>query len=582
MVWTMSFLSMRRSRLANLGPFPPECSRIPDWHLILAAIARGFRVGFLDEPLVGKCYHEENLAYDSEIIERQTIPRLIRFVRQYPAVADVLSPAEVMRLLTERYVRAMQYLRRKNMWEAIPDYLMEHVRGGYIHPHVHAYFKALALRNIDRKRFADFAVAHSSTHPLWNFILGLKAYDDRDFPTAASLFEQSYVRVGRGFLEAMNSMALACYHFDRDRAGRLITELVRRKGDYKDATDNLSFMLQGRPDDFRHTDLLFPSTLDFLVRWPPELPVRAGVSPNASAAGDSTGATSATAAPEQPLPRPVSACREILLGIDAPVDNAWSVGGFLDVSGWLVNPKREVAAVLVGSSRRHLRTALYPLSRPDVAHALPNRQAASISGFTVRVPTLGRSDVQVVVEARLRSGESVELWRHPVRLVADLDKVCDSQVVLSRLRQYPEDRPVFVLGAARSGTTALRSAIESGAACAGWGEGHVFPFMHDLLNEMLGSWVSHNAYFFKSYSPDSVTGNTIASLDMYEVVNATVERFVELHRRHFGFGVWVEQDAHAEGHRGGAPPPPRLPGRQVHLLAPSSPEDGPVEHAEVR
>src|SRR5947207_7086808 len=54
-------------------------------------------------------------------------------------------------------------------------------------------------------------------------------------------------------------------------------------------------------------------------------------------------------------------------------------------------------------------------------------------------------------------------------------------VDLLRISQYPNERPVFVLGAARSGTTALLRALRDGAGLFAWDEGHLFSSLPIML-----------------------------------------------------------------------------------------------------
>src|SRR5438094_175206 len=64
---------------------------------------------------------------------------------------------------------------------------------------------------------------------------------------------------------------------------------------------------------------------------------------------------------------------------------------------------------------------------------------------------------------------------------------------LQRISQYPQERPVFVLGAARSGTTALLRALRDGAGLFAWDEGHLFSSLPVMLAGIRGGWEQYAA-----------------------------------------------------------------------------------------
>ena len=52
---------------------------------------------------------------------------------------------------------------------------------------------------------------------------------------------------------------------------------------------------------------------------------------------------------------------------------------------------------------------------------------------------------------------------------------------VARLAPFVNEEPVFILGAARSGTSAMAGALRVGAGYFGWGEGHAFAMLPSLL-----------------------------------------------------------------------------------------------------
>ncbi len=268
-IWTMSFLSVRRSSLAAQHLFRDEYDWIPDLHLILNCISQGLKVWFLDEPLVCKRYHRQNIAYNSDVIEPQCIRRLLKFKEDYPRISEFFTEEHVRRILTDRYIRAVQYLRRKDLWSKIPGYLGEYVRAGYIHENIYNYFNALALMQTDRQAFFRFMAEKKSRHPIWCFARGLMHWTRKEFQSACVEFEAAYVRALLRFPEALNSLALASFFADRSRSGRLINQVLKHWPDYQDAKINRVYVLEGRPDLFRHSVALMPDTLTYLSSLSP-------------------------------------------------------------------------------------------------------------------------------------------------------------------------------------------------------------------------------------------------------------------------------------------------------------------------
>ena len=266
-IWTVSFLALTRQALRAMGPMPESCSRILDWHLLMRAFEADLRVSFLDAPLVLKRYHGQNLAFDVEVTEQQAIPRLHQFMAGHASLQALHSPADRSRLLTVRYVRAFEQMRRNRRWAALPDYLAGSVGHGGIREEVHQFVAAIAWYHLDRGRFAGVAAGYRSEHPLWLFVEGLAELERGDAAAAARRFEWAYIKPMRRFREAMNSWAVAVSRFDLPRATALLEQLVQWSPDYRDARLNLTHLRQGQLEHCRHTVCLRPETLHWLAEW---------------------------------------------------------------------------------------------------------------------------------------------------------------------------------------------------------------------------------------------------------------------------------------------------------------------------
>ena len=218
-IWTMSFLSIKRSAIHTPKLFQDAYDWIPDLHLILSCITRGLKVRFLDELLVGKRYHKQNTAYNSEVIETQCVRRLLEFKNSFPLISEFFTEGEIHRIFTDRYIRAVQYFRRKDLWHKIPGYMEDFASSGYINKHLYDYFNAMALMQTNPAAFLRFMNTKQSRHPIWFFARGFMYLAQKEYPQACREFESAYVRSMLRFPEALNSLALTSYFVDRTRAG---------------------------------------------------------------------------------------------------------------------------------------------------------------------------------------------------------------------------------------------------------------------------------------------------------------------------------------------------------------------------
>jgi len=91
---------------------------------------------------------------------------------------------------------------------------------------------------------------------------------------------------------------------------------------------------------------------------------------------------------------------------------------------------------------------------------------------------------------------------------------------MEHLGQFPEQRPIFVLGVPRTGTTALANALRAGGNFFGWSEGHLFAALPLLLAGMATAW--HEVLSFDL--PDREF-YAIERLDINSILNGVVVGF---------------------------------------------------------
>jgi hypothetical protein len=92
---------------------------------------------------------------------------------------------------------------------------------------------------------------------------------------------------------------------------------------------------------------------------------------------------------------------------------------------------------------------------------------------------------------------------------------------VSRLVQLSDSSPVFVLGAPRSGTTAMGKALRTGADLFGWDEGHVFPRLPFLLSANVKAWEEQLQFNKQEQNESCALGN----FDIYQVLNQVIRAY---------------------------------------------------------
>jgi len=113
---------------------------------------------------------------------------------------------------------------------------------------------------------------------------------------------------------------------------------------------------------------------------------------------------------------------------------------------------------------------------------------------------------------------------------------------LRKIMQFPEQRPVFVLGAGRSGTTAIRNALARSPKMFGWNEGHVFCKLFRVLNTTFTQWT-------KMVEDDAINHNDQVAfyhLNVHDFLNhlvRTVHDLYVLNAARHGAERWLDKTA---------------------------------------
>jgi hypothetical protein len=90
---------------------------------------------------------------------------------------------------------------------------------------------------------------------------------------------------------------------------------------------------------------------------------------------------------------------------------------------------------------------------------------------------------------------------------------------IGRLEPFSQERPIFILGGPRAGTTALTNALRASANYSGWAEGHLFSVLPQILMNIKKAW--ENVLRFEP-SADIRKLYALGSLDVHAVMNGAV------------------------------------------------------------
>jgi len=167
------------------------------------------------------------------------------------------------------------------------------------------------------------------------------------------------------------------------------------------------------------------------------------------------------------------------------------IGGFLDhaepdqVMGWAIERERpdEHLVIDVYCSGRHLGSTIADKYRPGLAKG---GIGDGDHGFAFRFATpLEPAELGAVI-VRARSESNPTLARELPRFVADPDSASVRPGPIVPTEPFGDDAqfPVFVLGAPRSGTSAVAQALVASTRYAGFAEGQILDLLSPLLNAL--------------------------------------------------------------------------------------------------
>jgi hypothetical protein len=172
---------------------------------------------------------------------------------------------------------------------------------------------------------------------------------------------------------------------------------------------------------------------------------------------------------------------------------------------------------------------LAPLSEEiDVA---PGTGAAAPAGNSDELAYWRQTAEQRAFRVKQLEQTCYSLWRRAEvqsGLAGDDGKppkpVADYPFDLNRIVQFPDERPIFVVGASRSGTTAMGDAVKKALDCFGWVEGHLFHLLPLMLMPMKERWDAMQ----KFENPDNGL-RALDHFDIYDVLNRTATSFHQLY-----------------------------------------------------
>ena len=155
--------------------------------------------------------------------------------------------------------------------------------------------------------------------------------------------------------------------------------------------------------------------------------------------------------------------------------------------------------------------------------------------FTPRIlpAALPRLSITATSITALGGPASLRLEPLPNSLYSRADQASDPGVPVIDA----ESRPVFILGPARSGTSALALALLA-AGFEGHGEGHLMPLAHRLLTAVDGYYAGHDALG----GPDTRLRSTHISAFQRMVRRG----FIQLSRAAYPSGRWIDKTPTAE------------------------------------
>ncbi len=199
------------------------------------------------------------------------------------------------------------------------------------------------------------------------------------------------------------------------------------------------------------------------------------------------------------------------------------------VAGWAFDPDNPDRHVHVTASLdgRPIGTAIAAVARPDLHTA---GVGGGDHGFNMRLETPLAPSALPRIEAWAVSGEQrLKLNFLPNSNRSLADQASDPRVPVADVSQ----KPVFVLGPARSGTSALALGLVKSGHFEGYGEGHLLPLALDML-----ATVDR----FYARRQDLRSSDTLLGAVHIETFQRMVRRgFVQMTKAAYPTGRWIDK-----------------------------------------
>ncbi len=234
--WSLSFLTVRGNKLRSLGPLPHAYNSILDYYLLLQACQHGWKIVFIDEPLIGKRHHGGNYSADELRLMAQEIPLTVDFLQNFPPARQFFSDSTLRRIMTQKYLRGVQYARRQKRFAEIIGFAEPFVADGWIMRPFFDYYRAMALLRVEgESAFLVDAGQIDGLHPLDFFLRGLALFFRKRYALSEKAFADAEKIMRSNFQEASLSRAMAAIMIDPPRGKKLLKAVLNQRPDYQDA-----------------------------------------------------------------------------------------------------------------------------------------------------------------------------------------------------------------------------------------------------------------------------------------------------------------------------------------------------------
>ncbi len=265
---SLSYITINKEAFINAFPLPSDYTWILDYYLMLFASKSNMKIKLIDKPLVKRLYHDKNHSLDYGKIMKQVVPLLINNYETDKSIKKYLRIENIRNILTKKYIRGVQYLRRHGYIGEIKTYLKDYVDSGYIRNEIYYYFNAMAYYLTDKDKFYDFVKNNEMEHPFGNFVRGFYHFKLKEFAQAELYFKKVFTDINEIFPDIMNLCALSQYFEDRDRGISVLKNIIANFPDYQDAYHNLDCIYLNKEKEFKVNVFLMPATIDSLLSFP--------------------------------------------------------------------------------------------------------------------------------------------------------------------------------------------------------------------------------------------------------------------------------------------------------------------------